>query len=49
MPLPMPANYTCDIYRSTNAPPAAIMVFRLSGLDQMLTVRLGPDHSKRMA
>jgi anti-anti-sigma factor len=26
----------------TNAPPVAMMVFRLSGLDQMLIVRPGP-------
>ena len=31
----------------TNAPPAAIMVFRLSGLEQMLTVRAGPEDSTR--
>jgi anti-sigma B factor antagonist len=27
----------------TNAPPAAMMVFRVSGLEQMLTVRPGPE------
>jgi anti-sigma B factor antagonist len=31
----------------TNAPPAAMMVFRLSGLEQMLTVRPRPEGGTR--